>query len=76
VWSSCGVGEPPEDEEEKKRLEGQKLVDTLNWEWAPDRGMLLEYDPVEFVVRLLKSPGGLVLVGGKLSTGFWFISLK
>lgn len=68
VWSACGIAEPPEDEEEKKRLEGQRLVDTLNWEWVPDRGMLLEYDPVEFVVRLLKSPGGLVLVGGELFT--------
>ncbi|KAF9029679.1 hypothetical protein BDP27DRAFT_1264081 [Rhodocollybia butyracea] len=71
VWSGCGVGEPPEDEEEKKRLEGQKLVDTMNWEWVPDRGMLLEYDPVEFVVRLLKSPGGLVLVGDSISRQHW-----
>ncbi|GAV99304.1 protein [Lentinula edodes] len=65
VWDGCGVWDPSGklEGEEKKKLEGQRLVDTLNWEWTPGRGILLDYDPVDFVVRMLKSPGGLVLVG-------------
>lgn len=72
VWDKCDVIYDPltgnkldEGSEEKKKLEGQRLIETLNWEWVPDRGLLLDYDPVDFVVRLLKSPGGLVLIGGQ-----------
>ncbi|KAJ3897849.1 hypothetical protein F5879DRAFT_813410 [Lentinula edodes] len=55
VWDpSCKL------EGQEKKLQGQRLVDTLNWEWAPGRGILLDYDPVDFVVHTLKSPGGLV----------------
>ncbi|KAJ3784034.1 hypothetical protein GGU10DRAFT_395995 [Lentinula aff. detonsa] len=73
VWDGCGVWDPLTklEGEEKKKLEGQRLVDTLNWEWVPGRGLLLEYDPVDFVVRMLKSPGGLVLVGDSISRQHW-----
>ncbi|KAJ3758080.1 hypothetical protein EV360DRAFT_44724 [Lentinula raphanica] len=73
VWDGCGIYDPfgELDGEEKKKLEGQRLVDTLNWEWVPGRGLLLEYDPVDFVVRILKSPGGLVLVGDSISRQHW-----
>ncbi|KIK67062.1 hypothetical protein GYMLUDRAFT_37100 [Collybiopsis luxurians FD-317 M1] len=74
VWSGCGLAPgtyPEEDEAEKTRLKGQRLVDTLNWEWVPDRGALLEYDTVDFVVRMLKSPGGLVLIGDSISGQHW-----
>ncbi|KAJ3847122.1 hypothetical protein EV368DRAFT_25996, partial [Lentinula lateritia] len=53
--------------QEKKKLQGQRLVDTLNWEWTPGRGILLDYDPVDFVVRMLKSLGGLVFIGDSIS---------
>ncbi|KAJ3902077.1 hypothetical protein F5879DRAFT_269842 [Lentinula edodes] len=73
VWDGCGVWDPSGklEGEEKKKLEGQRLVDTLNWEWTPGRGILLDYDPVDFVVRMLKSPGGLVLVGDSISRQHW-----
>ncbi|KAJ3711546.1 hypothetical protein F5878DRAFT_247604 [Lentinula raphanica] len=73
VWDGCGIYDPfgELDGEEKKKVEGQRLVDTLNWEWVPGRGLLLEYDPVDFVVRMLKSPGGLVLVGDSISRQHW-----
>ncbi|KAF5389466.1 hypothetical protein D9757_004330 [Collybiopsis confluens] len=74
VWSGCGLVPgtyPDDDEAEKTRLKGQRLVDVLNWEWAPDRGVVMEYDTVDFVVRMLKSPGGLVLIGDSISTQHW-----
>lgn len=77
VWAGCDViwdsegNLLEEGSEKKKKLEGQRLVDTLNWEWVPDRGVLLEYDAIEFVVRLLKSPGGLVLIGDSITRQHW-----
>ncbi|KAE9409503.1 hypothetical protein BT96DRAFT_984574 [Gymnopus androsaceus JB14] len=69
VWYACDLWNAErvkaEGEENMKRA-GQRLVDMMNWEWLPDRGKLLEYDPIEFVVRMLKSPGGLILVGGEI----------
>ena len=68
-WPGCPVpwdanGNPIEDEAEKERLEGERLARLLNYHWEPSRGKLIDYDPVAFVVRLLKSPGGLIMVGG------------
>ncbi|KAE9409504.1 hypothetical protein BT96DRAFT_848115 [Gymnopus androsaceus JB14] len=50
---------------------GQRLVDMLNWEWLPDRGRLLDYDPIDFIVRMLKSPGGVIFVGDSITRQHW-----
>lgn len=51
--------------DEKKRLEEQRIVDVFNWVWQPEAGRLqVEWDAMDFVVRLLKRPGGIVFMGG------------
>ena len=67
-WSHCPVYMDvnghliPDDE--KPALQAQRIVDLLNWEWQPDRGKLLDTNFEDFMVRLLRSPGGLVMIGG------------
>lgn len=51
--------------DEKKRLEEQRIVDVFNWVWQPEAERLqVEWDAMDFVVRLLKRPGGIVFMGG------------
>ncbi|TRM60008.1 hypothetical protein BD626DRAFT_506161 [Schizophyllum amplum] len=70
-WSHCPVYQDvnghliPDDE--KPALEAQRLVDLLNWEWVPDRGRMLDLDFEDFVVRLLRSPGGMVMIGDSIT---------
>ena len=53
-------------EKEKEKLEQQRLVDIFNWVWQPEKenGKQVEWDAMDFVVRLLKRPGGIVFMGG------------
>ncbi|TEB34056.1 hypothetical protein FA13DRAFT_1828178 [Coprinellus micaceus] len=56
--------------DEKKRLEEQRIVDVFNWVWQPEAGRLqVEWDAMDFVVRLLKRPGGIVFMGDSVSQG-------
>lgn len=68
IWDRCPVASAPEGEErteeETRRLEEQRLVDIMNWVWKPHRGEQIPWDPMDFVVRLLKTPGGIVFIGG------------
>ncbi|KAF5332286.1 hypothetical protein D9611_008082 [Ephemerocybe angulata] len=72
-WSSCNVGEPPSGvtrtPAETKSLKEQRIVDIMNWMWQPSDGEWIPWDPMDFVVRLLKTPGGLVFMGDSLSQG-------
>ncbi|KAF5332207.1 hypothetical protein D9611_008173 [Ephemerocybe angulata] len=73
IWSTCEVGDPPAGVKwtsaEEERLKQKRLVDIMNWVWQPDHGELLPWDPLDFVVRLLKTPGGIVFMGDSLSQG-------
>ncbi|KAI5831451.1 hypothetical protein K523DRAFT_237519 [Schizophyllum commune Tattone D] len=70
-WSHCPVYMDvnghliPDDE--KPALQAQRIVDLLNWEWQPDRGKLLDTNFEDFMVRLLRSPGGLVMIGDSIT---------
>jgi hypothetical protein len=51
--------------EEEASIAGVKRqVDAANWVWAPDVGKMKDWDAEEFVIRMLRSPGGLILIGG------------
>lgn len=67
-WRYC---EPPPNpfrsEEERRALGEQRSIDVAAWTWVPDFGKMKAWDAEEFVVRLLRSPGGLILVGGTFS---------
>lgn len=69
-WSKCNIADPPKGvtrtPEEKERLEQQRVVDIMNWVWQPARGEQVPWDADDLVVRLLKTPGGLVIMGGAL----------
>ncbi|PFH47457.1 hypothetical protein AMATHDRAFT_102370, partial [Amanita thiersii Skay4041] len=66
-WTGCPM---PESDllsgytEKQRRLgEEKRLLDVMNWVWMPWRGVVLSWDAEKFVVRLLRSPGGLFLIG-------------
>ena len=50
---------------DQEKEDGKRLLDVMNWVWAPDAGTLKEWDAEAFIVRLLRSPGGLIIVGGE-----------
>ena len=50
---------------ERKHEAGERrLMDIMSWTWKPDAGQMRDWDAEEFVVRLLRSPGGLIFIGG------------
>lgn len=68
VWKGCKVAagpfDPPRTEEEQKLLDETRLMQVSNWDWIPSRGELVPWDAEEFVVRMLRSPGGMLIIGG------------
>ncbi|KAJ2927342.1 hypothetical protein H1R20_g9758, partial [Candolleomyces eurysporus] len=73
IWSKCEIADPPagvtRTPEEKQQLEQQRMVDIMNWVWQPARGEQIPWDAEDLVVRLLKTPGGIVFMGDSLSQG-------
>jgi hypothetical protein len=59
-------------DEERAVLEEQRLVDLMNYVWVPTEGAgkMKKWDPEDFVVQMLRTPGGLILVGGESSACF------
>ncbi|KAK7458744.1 hypothetical protein VKT23_009744 [Stygiomarasmius scandens] len=55
-------------EEEKKEGGKQRVLEMANWVWESDFGDMVPFDIEEFVIRLLRSPGGLFVVGDSLTT--------
>ncbi|EAU89966.1 hypothetical protein CC1G_05882 [Coprinopsis cinerea okayama7 len=72
-WHRCPIDGPPpgvtRTEEETKELEGQRLVDMMNWVWKPETGEQIPFDAEDFVVRLLKAPAGIIFMGDSVSAG-------
>jgi hypothetical protein len=52
-------------EREQEKADAKRLLEVMNWVWTPKSGVLKEWDAEAFVVRLLKSSGGLIVVGGE-----------
>ena len=51
-------------EEIRPQIEIQRSLDIINWDWVPSRGKLMDLDMMELAVRLMQSPGGLIMIGG------------
>ena len=54
-------------DEEKAVLEEQRFVDLMNYVWLLTEGVgnMKKWDPEEFVVQMLRTPGGLIMIGGQ-----------
>ncbi|THU86071.1 hypothetical protein K435DRAFT_843009 [Dendrothele bispora CBS 962.96] len=55
-------------EEEKEENGKERVLEMSNWVWKSDFGDMVPFDTEEFVIRLLRSPGGLFLIGDSLTT--------
>ncbi|THU88209.1 hypothetical protein K435DRAFT_969573, partial [Dendrothele bispora CBS 962.96] len=63
------VGEGIEMSEEEKNEGGRRRVlEMSNWVWESDFGEIVPFDTEEFLIRLLRSPGGLFLIGDSLTS--------
>ncbi|TFL06240.1 hypothetical protein BDV98DRAFT_588529 [Pterulicium gracile] len=65
-----GKWDEGERSDEETFLEGEKRSVGINaWEWVPEMGRecMVEWDAIDLVVRLLRSPGGLILVGDSIT---------
>ncbi|RXW21805.1 hypothetical protein EST38_g4030 [Candolleomyces aberdarensis] len=69
-WTGCPAG-TQESEGEQERADAKRLLEVNNWVWTPKSGVLKEWDAEAFVVRLLKSSGGLILVGDEISEHYF-----
>ncbi|TRM65031.1 hypothetical protein BD626DRAFT_582785 [Schizophyllum amplum] len=74
VWGdpqSCrrpyDVNGEPTPEEERPAVDARRALDIINWVWSPSRGKLMELDFIDLVVRMLQSPGGLIMIGDSLT---------
>lgn len=71
-WEICGSEETNREPEDQKRFhkhQSQRLVNLMNWVWEPEVGYVRDWDAEAFVLRMLKSPGGIIFSGGKCH--FW-----
>lgn len=68
VWKGCRAIPDPtgksRDSADQSKVDEDRLMQVMSWTWTPYAGKLRPWDPEEFIVRLLKSPGGLILIGG------------
>ncbi|KAG6811493.1 hypothetical protein H0H92_007141 [Tricholoma furcatifolium] len=70
LWKGCAaIPDPdmPKDSTMRHSTDEDRLMQVMNWTWAPHVGELKPWDPEDFMVRLLKSPGGLILIGDSIS---------
>ncbi|KAG5640650.1 hypothetical protein DXG03_007659, partial [Asterophora parasitica] len=70
LWKGCSAipdptGKRPSDSQSK--VDEERLMQVMNWTWTPYTGELRRWDPEDFMVRLLKSPGGLILIGDSIT---------
>ena len=65
VWKGCRA--PPDmsnNSSNPEKVDEDRLMQIMSWTWTPYIGKMKEWNAEEFVIRLLKSPGGLILIGG------------
>ena len=65
VWKGCRA--PPNatrTSSDSEKVDEERLLNVMSWTWTPYIGKMKQWDANEFVIRLLKSPGGLILIGG------------
>lgn len=71
----CGSDEVKREEADRHQFhktQEERLIRAANWVWKPTKGRLREWNPIDFVVRLLQSPGGLIFSGGtKMKAKIW-----
>ncbi|KAH6916363.1 hypothetical protein BKA70DRAFT_1179842 [Coprinopsis sp. MPI-PUGE-AT-0042] len=75
LWfSQCPVQNETEtqgqSEEEIQARKSQRLVDMMNYVWQPNRGKQVQWDPEEFIVRLLQTPAGVIFIGDSITSGW------
>jgi hypothetical protein len=65
VWKGCrAIPDPSKIVTDQGKVDEDRLMQVMSWTWTPYIGKMREWDAEEFVIRLLKSPGGLILIGG------------
>ncbi len=65
----CGSEENKREEEDRNRFhkaQEERLIQAANWVWKPTKGQMRAWNPIDFVVRLLRSPGGVIFSGGTI----------
>ncbi|RDB27159.1 hypothetical protein Hypma_004567 [Hypsizygus marmoreus] len=67
VWKGCRAPIFPGDERSQGKVDEERLMDVMGWTWTPYVGGLRKWDADEFMIRLLRSPGGLILIGDSIS---------
>ncbi|KAH6889080.1 hypothetical protein BKA70DRAFT_1330411 [Coprinopsis sp. MPI-PUGE-AT-0042] len=73
-WHECPIPDPAQgeerSEEKAKALKAKRLVDMMNYVWQPERGRQVPWDPEDFLVRLLKTPAGIIFIGDSVTAGW------
>ncbi|KAG6853554.1 hypothetical protein C0991_003346 [Blastosporella zonata] len=69
LWKGCAAIPDPDKKESDGRhsTDEERLMQVMNWTWTPYTGELRTWDAEEFMVRLLRSPGGLILIGDSIT---------
>lgn len=69
LWKGCHAipTAKPRTPEELDKANEDRLMKVMNWTWTPYAGQMRPWDADEFMIRLMRSPGGLILIGGKSS---------
>jgi len=68
VWKGCRA--PPDSSNNSsspEKVDEDRLMQVMSWTWTPYIGKMKKWDAEDFVIRLLKSPGGLILIGDSIT---------
>lgn len=68
VWKGCRAPpDPSKNSSDQGKVDEDRLMKVMNWTWTPYIGKMKEWNAENFVIRLLKSPGGLILIGDSIT---------
>ncbi|KAG5653471.1 hypothetical protein H0H81_000240 [Sphagnurus paluster] len=70
LWKGCRAIPDPTGQRPaaaQGKVDEERLMQVMNWTWTPYAGELKPWDPEDFMVRLLRSPGGLILIGDSIT---------
>ena len=72
VWKGCRAPfDMSNNSSSQEKVDENRLMQVMSWTWTPYIGKMKEWNAEDFVVRLLKSPGGLILIGGVYLACIW-----
>ncbi|TFK44109.1 hypothetical protein BDQ12DRAFT_594552 [Crucibulum laeve] len=67
VWDFSYLSTGASKEDKFVQEQYQRLINITNWIWEPNQGRMHSWNAEDFVIRMLRSSGGIIFVGDSLT---------